>query len=573
MKQISGLDNMFFRIEDETNHMHICGINIYDQSTAEGKKVRFKQILRHIHDRLHTSTIFRRKLVKVPFDLDNPYWIEYKNFDLEYHVRHMALPKPGDWRQLCIAMSRIHSRPLDLTKPLWEMYVIEGLDNIDWLPKDSYAMVIKVHHAAIDGITGRELTASLHDLTVEPSEAVRDYSWVPEDVPGPVSLLTRAAMNHVLNPIRLGGKMVSLVPKLGIMLGKTLQQKRVLEKPKNEAPITRFNRSVSPHRVFEGRMFPLKDIINIKRNVSGATVNDVVLTICGGALRQYLERKNELPAQSLRAVTPISVRSAKELKSGGNQIGLLFPSLCTDEQNPVKRLEKIRQSTSNVKEKFNAVGGRDLTDITQYIPASTLALATKLFKTFAFEKTDLLKRFGNCTITNIPGPTMPLYMNSARMVLANGIGPAFDGNGLFFLVSSYDGKMFITFTSCRNMLPDPEFLSQCLQDVFDDLKTVIVQEETETVAKASHPETSKKAERPKKNTGSKKTTSLEPLTNFETTRDAEKGRVTKKRVSRIKRTSLRKRIARRKKTSPQKKSRPEWSFPQNRMKNSNHLNC
>ena len=169
MKQLSGQDAMFLHAELDGLPQHIGGVTIYDQSTAPGGKVRFKQILAMLEARAHLSPIFRRKLAFVPYGLGRPYWVEDPDFDIEYHVRHIALPKPGDWRQLCILAARLHAIPLPRDKPMWEMYVIEGLNNIPWLPKSSFAIYTKMHHAAVDGHTGTEITAGMHDTSPEPA--------------------------------------------------------------------------------------------------------------------------------------------------------------------------------------------------------------------------------------------------------------------------------------------------------------------------------------------------------------------------------------------------------------------
>ena len=177
--------------------MHIGGLAIYDPSTVEGGKQRFKDILQFVEDRLHLAKTFRRKLVEVPFNLDHPYWVEDKDFDLEFHVRHIRLPEPGDWRQLCIQVARLHSRPLDMTKAPWELTVIEGLDAIEGLPSGSYAVVTKIHHACIDGVAGADITEALHSL--EPHGALPqppETPWRGEDEPNPVELVTRAQFNN-----------------------------------------------------------------------------------------------------------------------------------------------------------------------------------------------------------------------------------------------------------------------------------------------------------------------------------------------------------------------------------------
>ena len=173
MQQLTGIDTLFLTQETERTPLHISPLLIYDPSTAPGGSVRFKDILRLFESRLHLAPIFRRKLVQVPFDLDYPYWVETEDFDLEFHVRHIALPRPGDWRQLCIQVARLHARILDRSHPLWEAYVIEGLDNIEGLPKGSFALFLKMHHAAIDGVAGAEIIGAIHDT--EPRAVGRAY--------------------------------------------------------------------------------------------------------------------------------------------------------------------------------------------------------------------------------------------------------------------------------------------------------------------------------------------------------------------------------------------------------------
>jgi diacylglycerol O-acyltransferase len=223
MQQLSSLDASFLYFETPNAPMHVGGIMIYDQSTAPGGKVTFRGILSNFEKRLHLARCFRQRLAYVPFNLDHPYWIEDPDFDLEFHVRHIALPKPGDWRQLCIQAARLHSRPLDHNHPLWEIYVIEGLDNVPELPKGSFAIVFKIHHAAIDGVTGAEIISALHDLdpASEPPQAKKE--WSPDSVPGDGELLTRTMFNNVIYPLRLGRIMGESVPAMARAPGSRVQ--------------------------------------------------------------------------------------------------------------------------------------------------------------------------------------------------------------------------------------------------------------------------------------------------------------------------------------------------------------
>ncbi len=467
MQQLTGQDSSFFYMETPRTPMHIGGIMIYDPSTTKSGKQGFKDILRAIEDRLHLARTFRQKLVEVPFNLDHPYWIEDKDFDLEYHVRHIRLPEPGDWRQLCIQAARLHSRPLDLSRPLWEFTVVEGLDAIPGLPKGCYAIVSKVHHAGIDGVSGVDLIEAIHDLEPYP-EKVRAASgpWVGEREPTAVELMVRAQINAVTQPWRVAEVLARSVPALG-RLGAGLSRHQ-FETASLTPPRTRFGRVVSAHRVVESRQFDLQEVRAMKGRVEGATVNDVVLTVCGGALRRYLEAKNELPDEPLVAMAPISVRSTEQKNTMGNQVSAMTVALGSHIADPLERLDAVHRSAAASKQMTNAVGAKLLTDYSQFIPSTTLALAARLYTQLGLG--DQMNLPFNCVITNVPGPQFPLYCAGARLVTQHGLGPIYDGMGLIIPVFSYCGHINISITSCREMIPDPEFFADCLQSSFDELR-------------------------------------------------------------------------------------------------------
>jgi WS/DGAT/MGAT family acyltransferase len=467
MEQLSAQDASFLYFETPKTPMHIGSIMIYDPSTVPGSgKHGFKDILRTIEKRLHLARSFRQKLVHVPFNLDHPYWIEDRDFDLEFHVRHIRLPEPGDWRQLCIQAARLQSRPLDLTKPLWEFTVVEGLDGIPGLPQGCYAIISKVHHACIDGVSGVDLIEALHDLEPDPVEAPPSRPWVGETEPNPVELMVRAQLHNFTQPFRFAEAMVKSVPALG-KVGQGFMERR-FDNLNLQPPATRFNRSVSAHRVVEGRAFDLKEVRAIKNCCDGATVNDVVLTIIGGALRAYLEAKLELPDTSVIAMAPVSVRSESEQGALGNRVAAMTVTLGTDIDDPLQRLEAVHHVAAQSKAMTNAVGAKLMTDYSQFIPSTTAALATRLYTEYG-----LADRFNlpfNCVVTNVPGPQIPLYFGGARLVQHFGLGVVYDGMGLMFPVYSYCGRIMITITACREMVPDPEFFMDCLQSSYEALR-------------------------------------------------------------------------------------------------------
>jgi WS/DGAT/MGAT family acyltransferase len=466
MQQLSGQDASFVYFDTPSTPMHIGSVGIYDPSTAPGGKVRFKDILGFIESRLSGARSFRQKLVRVPFDLDHPYWIEDGDFDLEYHVRHIALPKPGDWRQLCIQVSRLHARPLDLTKPLWEFWIVEGLDNIPGLPPGCFALVSKVHHAAIDGMSGVEMSAAVHDLT--PQMLPRDVTddWQPEKQPGMGEIAVRTWVSSIRQPFRFAQTMWNTMPGVA-RLGRQVSSGDVSLANTRLAPITRFNKKVSAHRVWDGAAFPLAGVRAIKDSVEGATVNDAILTIIGGGLRHYLESKGELPAESLTAMAPISVRAEGEKAAMGNLVSAMIVGLGTHIADPLERLAYVHKQASNSKAMTNAVGARALTDYSQLIPSGLAGLGARLYTRLGVANAHA--PIFNCVATNVPGSRVPLYFTGAKLVSMMGMGPVFDGMGLINAIYSYVDTIAIAFTSDREMLPDPAVYAQCLRDSFDAL--------------------------------------------------------------------------------------------------------
>jgi diacylglycerol O-acyltransferase len=279
MQQLSGQDAMFLHAELKGLPQHIGGVSIYDRSTAPEGRVRFQNIQDLLQSRLHLSPIFRRKLATVPLGLGQPYWQEDEHFDLEYHLRHIALPKPGDWRQLCILTARLHAVPLARDKPLWEIYVIEGLDAVEGLPPGCFALLLKVHHAAMDGATGARFIGLLHDRSPQVAPPGEPPPWIVER-PSRLAMLGRA----YLDAWRLPGK---LWHTAGELLPAALRLRRGFADHRfnhlGALPHTRFQGRISPHRVVEAREFDFAGIRAMKGEVAGATINDVMLTIVSGA--------------------------------------------------------------------------------------------------------------------------------------------------------------------------------------------------------------------------------------------------------------------------------------------------
>jgi len=465
MQQLAGLDAALLYLETANVPMHIGSVAIFDPSTAPGGTVRFKTIIKTLVDRAHLAPYLRQRLFEVPFHADLPYWVKDDSFDPEFHIRHIALPKPGDWRQLCIQVARLHARGLDRSRPLWELYVIEGLDNVKGVPPGSFAFVSKVHHAAIDGASSNDIGSAMCDLTPEVRVVEGSGDWVADKPPTAFELAAKAYSNNLLKPLRFLEFLQRTMPAWSKALETSTNGQ---SRPSPKVPRTRFNGVVSPHRVFEGVTFPLDDIKMIK-NHAGGTVNDAVLAICAGALRKYLVSKEELPRRSLVSMCPVSIRDPNALASGGNQVISMSIPLHTEIEDPCERLLAICEETHSSKQLTNAIGAKSLLEMADFMPTQLAALGARV----AAEQG--LAEFNaptvNTVITNVPGSQVPLYSNGALLVGGWGLGPSLDGNGLFHSVGSYCGQLAIGVTCCRKMMPDPAFYAQCLEASFAELKS------------------------------------------------------------------------------------------------------
>ena len=465
VRQLTAQDAAFLYLDSQGAHLHLTGVYIYDKVASPDGVFGFKEIRKYIESRLHTSPIFRQKLQYLPLNVDYPYWIDDDKFDIHFHVRHIALPEPRDWRQFCILVARIHSRPLDLNRPPWQMHVVEGLSDIKGIPETAFAVIAKYHHAAIDGATGTEIVAGLHSTTPEYDPDPAPEPWSPQEPPSLIGLMNRAAVNNVRMPFRFTKAVTATLPEIS----RSLLKKRLPDvESSHPVPDTRFNGPVSSQRVFEATPIKLKHLRDIKASVPGATVNDAILAICGGALRDYLDAKGELPEESLVAMAPVNTRTADETGMAGNVLATMMVPLHTDIADPVARLRAIRKATANAKETSNAIGARQMTDLTRHIPSATTALAGRLVTGLGLGHRAV--HLCNCTVTNVPGPQQKLYFNGAKLLMSTGCGPVLDGMGLIITAISYHGEIVFSFTGCREVTPDPEQLTKSTRKAFRALK-------------------------------------------------------------------------------------------------------
>ena len=467
MQQLNPQDAQFLYMESDDNLTHVTSIVILDPTTVPGgEAVRFKEILAHIEGRLHLSPLFRRRLVRVPLELDFPYWVDDENFDVENHVMHGRLPKPGDWRQFCIHMARYHSRSLDMQKPLWEMYVVEGLDNIGWLPKGSYAIATKIHHAAVDGSSIIDFFSAMADIdnTGTPAVPLNMAKLNRSPQPSLLDMAVRATWHTIRSPLGMVDGVMRAAPGLYNLAQSALRSQG---KDKNRVPDTRFNCPASIHKVFDATAFPLEDLKAVRKAVPGSTINDVVLTVCSGGLRHYLAHHNELPDDSLIAWVPINARvgGKSDRDRPGNNITSMTTPIFTDVQDPVERLRRIHGATQRSKEAKAGVSARLMTDLSKYAPAATQVMAGRLVL-----NAGLAARMCNLFISNVPGPQVPLYMNGARQIATYGLAPLGEGMGLFIATPSYNGQITFGVTSTRDAVPDIRFFVTCIEKSMAELK-------------------------------------------------------------------------------------------------------
>lgn len=472
MKQLTGADNLFLHLENRHQHMHVAGIGIYDMATAPGGCVRFKEILRLFESRLNAVPVLRRRLLTVPLELDLPYWIEDADVDVEFHVRHIALPKPGDWRQLCIEVARIHSRPLDRSKPLWEAYVIEGLDTIPGIPKDSFAFYIKVHHAAVDGEAGAELVKAIHSFS--PDEHIEESdrrALIPDREPPTHALYARALIHSLrkvpttarfslrtaMRTIGLGAGYAGQLPR--VLLESGLPSVEAITSLMRHSPPTPFSGKVSAHRVLTMVSLSLAEMKLVRHTIEGATINDIFLTTVGGALNSYLGSKGELPDRSMTAMVPMTLRVAGEGGDAGNQVGMSLMSIHSEIEKPLERLGAIRSGAQQAKAMVRGFGKDLPKNVADLLPAVAAELLTN----------KVVVPTMNIIVSNLHGPDAPMYLAGAKMVAFVPVSVAFNGMGLNVTGFSYLGKLWVSAVACRDMMPDPGFFGECLEASFNEL--------------------------------------------------------------------------------------------------------
>lgn len=486
MKQLSGLDASFLYMETAAQFGHVSSLSVYERPANDPSYDPWSAWREQIARRLHLLEPLRRRLREVPFALDHPFWVEDPNFDLDFHVRHNALPPPGDDQQMAELVARIVGRPLDRRRPLWETYVIEGL------PDNRFAILTKVHHATIDGASGAELLVLMLDDDPEGSPVEPPTTeWKPERLPSDSEMIGLAARTLLRKPGRallLGARTArelgratrnpvlvaaadqaraSLRGPLGAVLNlgrKRENEDAVGAPPSLTAPRTPFNATITPHRRFAYGSVPL-DVVKDIKNACGATLNDVVMAVCAGGLRTWLKRHDALPDSPLTVMVPVSIRTGNETEKWSNRVSAIFAGLPTDEPDPLQRVQRVHESMIGAKQLFDAVPADSLTDFAQFAPPAVFAQAMRT-------ATRLTGRFGtpvNLVISNVPGPRTPLYAAGARLLHYYPVSTIVDGQGLNITVQSYLNSLDFGLVSCRELVPD---LWDMLDDVMDEITTL-----------------------------------------------------------------------------------------------------
>jgi diacylglycerol O-acyltransferase len=482
MRQLTGLDMQFLNIETSTTVGHVAGLSILDPSAAPAGVVTVDRLRELLASRLHLAKPLRWRLVEVPFGIDKPYWIEDPDFDLEFHVREIGLPAPGDERQLGEQISRLHARPLDRRRPLWEFYLIHGLEG------GRQALYGKVHHAAIDGVSGAEILGVLMDMTPEPREVPPPAAdWEPEQPPSQVTLIGNGVLRLAAHPIRtlrylprtlphldeLPG--AQMVPGTGLISGASGRVSRlarlapsrreVPDRPKLDVPRTPFNGPITPHRRFAFGSLPLDDVKTVK-NAFGITVNDVVMALCATTLRRWLIDHDALPSQPLVAAVPVSVRTQEQRGAAGNQISVMLAPIATHLADPVERLNAVHDAMLVAKRRFQALPAALLQEFSEMLPTALAGLAARAASRLVARSTPPFNLF----ISNVPGPQIPLYSVGARMTGHYPVSAITDASGgLNITVFSYDGHLDFGLIACREMVPDVWNMIDYLREALDEL--------------------------------------------------------------------------------------------------------
>ena len=474
MEQLSGLDGAFLAMETRSVFGHVGSVCIVDAKVAGGGEpgLTLEHLTRVIESRLPLVPLFRRRLVTVPFGLDHPYWVEDPDFDIAFHVRELALRAPGNDRQLTEQVARLHARPLDRSRPLWELYLITGLSG------GRAAVYSKIHHAAIDGVSGGDILTAVLDVSPQGRELPVDQVFEGERPPDPTWLLARSAVSLAFRPIqavKVFGDLARSIPVLANAIGPLLAHRLagkdsgdLLSQTGLRAPVTPFNAPLSPHRRCAFTDLPLAEVRKLREghDRAGLTVNDVVMALCAGALRRWLQLHDALPVAPLVAAVPVSVRTRDQKGTYGNQVSMMLAALPTNQSDAGDRLDAMHEAMRAAKDQHGAIPASLLGDVSQF---AMPALANQAWRLSA--RLRLLERVSpfNLIVSNIPGPRVALYLAGAEVLAYYPVSALVDGQGLNITVMSYRGNLYFGLIACRRLVPDLDVMAGYLREELDAL--------------------------------------------------------------------------------------------------------
>jgi len=464
MERLSGLDASFLYLETPTHHMHVALTLVFDPSTVPGG-YSFDRMKESIAARIPQAPVFRRRLVEVPFRLGHPVWIDDPDFDIDDHVKLAAVPGPGGLHELAALAGEITGHPLDRNRPLWEMWIVEGLAG------GHIGLIAKMHHSTVDGVSGAALLSVLFDLEPEPDLPPEpEEAPVDERIPSGLELMTQAVVARSLRPweitwdlVRTGQRVLG-VRRLRVGPGhRTERGKAALPL---SAPRTSFNAALTRRRNVALCAIGLEEVKALKR-ATGTTVNDVVLAVCTGALRAYLLDGDELPDRSLVAVVPVSVRSDQGSPRGSNQVSAMFVQLPVHLADPIERLRAVHEGSEGAKEEHNALGADMLQNWAEHATANVFASASRLYS--GMRLANVHRPIANLVVSNVPGPDFPLYLAGAELQSGFPLGPVMDGMGLNITVMSYLGVLYWGIIACPDTAPMLWNLADDVPDALDEL--------------------------------------------------------------------------------------------------------
>ncbi|MDQ6526571.1 wax ester/triacylglycerol synthase family O-acyltransferase [Nocardioides sp. LHD-245] len=450
MDRLSGLDASFLYLETPAQLMHVCAVMVLDPATMTAP-YSFAAMQREIDLRVRDVPGFTRKVRGVPLGLDHPVWVRDKDFDIERHVHRLALPTPGGYAELMDLCAHLASLPLDRSRPLWEMWVIEGY-RPEGSDDEKVVVFAKMHHATVDGVSGSNLISHLCSLEPDAPPLVPENAPHPRD-PGRGELLGRAVIGTATRPVTLVKVLKPSAQLVTRSIGRA-RQGTAMAAPFS-APRTSFNGTITSHRSIAVVDLDLEEIRRIKK-VTGTTVNDVVLAVSGGALRAYLAERDELPESSLLATVPVSVRDSSRRATGANKVSALFTKLGTDIEDPLERLRMLAERNQHAKEHHNAISADALQDWAEFAAPRTFGLAVRAYANLRLAERHPVVH--NLVISNVPGPPIPLYFMGARIDALCPLGPVFHGAGLNVTVMSNAGQMHVGAIACRESMPDTDAL-------------------------------------------------------------------------------------------------------------------